>query len=509
MVKFLHTIAKNTMANILKKSVKPENLREKLTVSDQKAAAQNRLAYVVGLCDDLAKNKRLQNLSYCRYSISVLNGEEKRGQIQFDQTCKQRNCINCVRYRNTQRRAFYLPALLEIQQKHEKDGEKNQALYFVTLTQPNVFFDQLPDESDRIGIEWRNLYKFAKKLNLPHFTGMKSTEVTIKPITELALKKRIQNYRNAQKKRGLAPELFDLLEKKISILEGRLADLLLLKKRVEFLESFGLFCEKNMTDDLWEKKEEWQKIVPLLFEYHPHIHLLIQGKSNAIWVQNQWLKRFPDALKKAQNIKKLNPTFDPNKDPKFDEKGEKITNGLFELTKYITKSMVSGLIFDKRAKMAENAFFDVIAGRRICSTFGKLKKATQKEMENWIKIQKEAGTLDDDFLEKAVKKEAYVLPEEDKKYFGKKFDWQFKKHGRVSTEIDEKTGEKKELEFYENAVALYDKYYIPAIAKKYKRENLSSISAKATAVCDAILANQETEKRELERIKLRDILLED
>lgn len=505
------------MANIFKYFVKPENLREKLTVSDQKSAAQNRLAYVVGLCEDLKKNRKLKRLSGCRYSLSVLGdgfgGESEqtfqRGQITFGRTCKNRNCINCVRYRNTQRRAFYLPALLEIQQKHEKDGEKNQALYFATLTQPNVFIDQLPIEFDRIFKEWRNLHENARKLKLPNFTGMKSTEVTVKPITEFALKNRIKNYRNAQKKRGLAPDLFDLLEKKISILEGRLADLPAIKERVEFLESFGLFCEKNMTDELWEKKEEWQKIVPLLFEYHPHIHLLIQGKSNAIWVQNQWLKRFPDALKKAQNIKKLNPTFDSKKDPKFDENGEKITNGLFELTKYITKSMVSGLIFDKRAKMAENAFFDVIAGRRICSTFGKLKKASQKEMENWIETQKEAGTLDDEFLEKAVKKEAYVLPDEDSKYFGKTYNWEFKKHGRVSTEIDEKTGEKKELEFYENAVELYDKYYIPAIAKKYKRENLSKVSEKAAGVCDEILADQEVEKRDSERIKLRDILLED
>lgn len=53
--------------------------------------------------------------------------------------------------------------------------------------------------------------------------------------------------------------------------------------------------------------------------YHPHLHLIIDGKKNAEWLWSEWLKRHPDAHYKGQDYRKA------------DE------GSLMELFKYTTK----------------------------------------------------------------------------------------------------------------------------------------------------------------------------
>jgi plasmid rolling circle replication initiator protein Rep len=40
--------------------------------------------------------------------------------------------------------------------------------------------------------------------------------------------------------------------------------------------------------------------------FHPHFHLVIDGKENAEFIQREWLKRYPSASDKAQNLKPAN-----------------------------------------------------------------------------------------------------------------------------------------------------------------------------------------------------------
>lgn len=58
---------------------------------------------------------------------------------------------------------------------------------------------------------------------------------------------------------------------------------------------------------------------PISNEFHPHFHLIVDGDQAGTELINQWLKRYPDATRKAQNIKKA------------DE------NSMIELFKYTTK----------------------------------------------------------------------------------------------------------------------------------------------------------------------------
>jgi len=58
---------------------------------------------------------------------------------------------------------------------------------------------------------------------------------------------------------------------------------------------------------------------PTSNEFHPHFHLIVDGEKAGTELINQWLKRYPDATRKAQNIKRA------------DE------NSMIELFKYTTK----------------------------------------------------------------------------------------------------------------------------------------------------------------------------
>lgn len=40
--------------------------------------------------------------------------------------------------------------------------------------------------------------------------------------------------------------------------------------------------------------------------YHPHFHLVVDGKENAEFIQTEWLKRYPSATESAQNVKAAN-----------------------------------------------------------------------------------------------------------------------------------------------------------------------------------------------------------
>ena len=102
--------------------------------------------------------------------------------------------------------------------------------------------------------------------------------------------------------------------------------------------------------------------------YHPHLHLLVDKASTEI--VDEWLKRFPDANRKAQDITEADQ------------------NSLKEMFKYTTKIAV-GKRYDNLSKShkvevythALDTIFRAMHGKRAFQPFGKIKKVSEEVNE--------------------------------------------------------------------------------------------------------------------------------
>jgi plasmid rolling circle replication initiator protein Rep len=100
--------------------------------------------------------------------------------------------------------------------------------------------------------------------------------------------------------------------------------------------------------------------------YHPHFHFIQQGLHEAQLLQKYWLKQFPNASIKAQNIKEITTEDD---------------SSLIELFKYATKQITK----DSTDAKAEDIIYRALEGMRIYQTYGKLKKiVSPKEAKDEI-----------------------------------------------------------------------------------------------------------------------------
>ncbi len=104
-------------------------------------------------------------------------------------------------------------------------------------------------------------------------------------------------------------------------------------------------------------------------DYHPHLHLVISRKLNGRLLIDQWLKLFPEARRKAQDIRKV------------DEKG---ATELFKyFTKLVTKTYKDGKAETKRVNINSlDIIFNSMRGMRVYQPMGILKN--QKELERFI-----------------------------------------------------------------------------------------------------------------------------
>lgn len=94
-------------------------------------------------------------------------------------------------------------------------------------------------------------------------------------------------------------------------------------------------------------------------DYHPHFHILISGKKNAEKILKQWLKHYPAANRKAQDIRPAN------------------NDSLMEIFKYFTK-----IIADNKKihiQPLDHIFF-AMRGKRVYQPFG-IKKVISEEIE--------------------------------------------------------------------------------------------------------------------------------
>jgi hypothetical protein len=93
-------------------------------------------------------------------------------------------------------------------------------------------------------------------------------------------------------------------------------------------------------------------------DYHPHFHLIQQGKHESECLRNEWLKRFQKQPKKA-SIKGQNISIVTN-----------LEKGCLELFKYATKDSVK----DSTPPFALDVIYQSLRGVRIYQSYGKIRK---------------------------------------------------------------------------------------------------------------------------------------
>lgn len=92
-------------------------------------------------------------------------------------------------------------------------------------------------------------------------------------------------------------------------------------------------------------------------KYHYHFHFIIDGWSEGEWLIGKWLKKFPEASPKAQDLRLV------------DEYGK------FEIFKYAIKSEVKT---DNKNAKRYDMVFNELRGKRTFSTFGGIRKIKEE-----------------------------------------------------------------------------------------------------------------------------------
>ena len=132
---------------------------------------------------------------------------------------------------------------------------------------------------------------------------------------------------------------------------------------------------------------------PISNEFHPHLHLIIQGESNANLLVDYWIKQ----MTKRYGKKKI------NRDAQSIEKIGNTAKDYIEVFKYATKGSVKDSIDAK----AEDLMIEAMEGIQVFKPIGKLRKVKKP-------IEDKEQRLAADFIE--PKHEIYVYSPKDKDY---------------------------------------------------------------------------------------------
>ena len=280
-------------------------------------------------------------------------------EVKIGSTCKKRWCQRCGALRSFSQGMRYAPVIERLQNLSGRGAGRgsHSSFYMVTLTTPRVFGWELKERLDQMAIHWRYLYKESKRKKMP-FHGLRKLEITTKSSLIVDPKtKQLELFswlKNAKNQNG-RDQLNDNINRTLMYAQ-------MYKKEVK---------KASKTHGVLQYFNE------NLHTYHPHFHILIQGYEAAHFVKKQWLKRFKNARKKSQKI-------------------EKYTGDIREFTKYIAKNI--------DASKGKNAFanfpyataiayiyFNMVS-RRSLFAFGDVLKnrATNEDVENWLKTHKEA-----------------------------------------------------------------------------------------------------------------------
>lgn len=95
-------------------------------------------------------------------------------------------------------------------------------------------------------------------------------------------------------------------------------------------------------------------------QFHPHFHLIVDTLEHSELIVKEWLKEYPKADIKAQDIKKAND------------------NSIIELMKYFTKLLPSKKTEDKTVYAYKlDVIFQAMLGQRVYQPFGNIRKVKE------------------------------------------------------------------------------------------------------------------------------------
>lgn len=342
--------------------------------------------------------KQCLKAANCNTRLGVSMNDE----VLRSYTCKFRWCSHCNSHRGMVQRLRYAPAIEAIyKESQEKNvgGGRVPGLFFVTLTVPNVYTSALKETLGTMALEWTRMYKLAHELKRPYFKGLRKLEVSASEPLLATIEKKV---------------LRAVGEDKVP-LRARIADLK--SKRADLAQLKEGHPELHTPQADPKLHAHWQELVRSLYWYHPHYHILVQGKANAIWLRSQWLKRFPRAHRKGQDIR---PYYE-----KQTAEG-KTKNGLYEMMKYIAKSVdAKGMaVSSMEYACAIGYVYRLLVNKQTLNAFGGIKKVSEAELDELLK-EKIGHTADIEGLAE-VNGRAYLLKERPD-LTGKWFFWSQKK----------------------------------------------------------------------------------
>lgn len=182
-----------------------------------------------------------------------------------------------------------------------------------------------------------------------------------------------------------------------------------------------IFAELEKIRNLGKKKGyelkgivKFEVTINMLYgELHPHLHLLLSSKVTAKWILQEWLKRFPEASDKSQNIQEIAE----NSLSEFDK-----LNHLKEVFKYVSKSVYEIKVGNETKKVNPYLYLDYIytelKGLRLSRAWGLKKQIVEETPEQLISqfeamnrsfgVYRWAGS---DWFHSGVKMQDYVLQE--------------------------------------------------------------------------------------------------
>ena len=130
--------------------------------------------------------------------------------------------------------------------------------------------------------------------------------------------------------------------------------------------------------------------------YHPHFHLIQDNLNASNLIQALWIKQFPKASIKAQDIREINTT---------DE------SAFIELFKYATKETNSkGVIYSGEVL---HTIYNSIQGLRIYQTYGSIKKVKKP-------IEEKLTEIEIDFVE--PKQDIWIFEQDQKDWINTEYE---------------------------------------------------------------------------------------
>jgi hypothetical protein len=117
--------------------------------------------------------------------------------------------------------------------------------------------------------------------------------------------------------------------------------------------------------------------------YHPHFHLIVQGKLQSELLRQYWLEDYKRAGIKGNHITPIGTT----------------SKDLLEVFKYATKDIVK----DETTATATHNIFEALKGKRVFQTYGKIRKVKEPEKQQtesveykWLNHRYEIWEYDED-----------------------------------------------------------------------------------------------------------------